>query len=601
VRAIALVAWSAACGHIDIDPWNAFTQLPLLAGGDAGDITRAADGTLYVLFNRSTVWKTSDVGRTWTQCAPAIITDIDHITVDPATGALYTGSDIDVLASTDGCASWHRTGLDLDADRKVAALGGDALAGTPNGLWRFHGGAWSAVATPADGTNVRWVAADTASHRAYAAADNGVARSLDGGQTWSSSNVGFPAATPVTWVGLDPSVLARAFAISAATLYKSEDSGDTWSSLGLGSTGVASDPRDPDFVLLYDATSSLVVSTDGGATFDPTDRRSAEMNGSDVAGAVFDPATSEVFVACSRGVYAATDHALQWRPIHDTLSAWSVGPIAVADTGEIYVPTDIGVERSFDGGATWDLETAGLPERQVNGVAVVPDAPGSIVATDGPYGSRSYIVGSTDRGDSFTTLYTPGNADGFLIMRTRVAGSQVLAATYGGIVISDVTRTIFTHHDVGAPARITHDVIALDAGATQLLAATQDGVFYSNDSGATFSFAGAGLGPSTIYALQALPDGTLLAGGDTGLYRASAPTGAWESTSLRDVIVHDILAADGRVFVATSGGVFVSVDGATWGRIPGLDDSEPISLAVDPSGRLFVGTMGSGAYVTTIW
>jgi hypothetical protein len=592
--AFAALASSAACGRIDFDPWDAFTQLPLLAGGDAQDIARAADGTLYVLFNRSSVWKTSDVGRTWTQCAPAVITDIDHIAVDPVTGVLYTGSDIDVLASTDGCASWHRTGLDLDSDRKVAPLGGDALAATPSGLWRFHGGAWSAVPTPADGYSVAWVAADIATGRAFLAAQNGVARSPDSGQTWFAAG-----ALPLggaSWVGIDA---AHVFAISGGGLYRSEDDGNNWPSLGLNSTGLAGDPRDPDFVLLFDGTSSLLASTDGGATFDPTDRRNAEMTGSYMEAAVFDPKTSEVFLACSRGVYAATDHTLQWTPIHDRLSVWNVGPIAIADSGEIYVPTDIGVMRSFDGAASFQL-APGLPVVPVIGLAVVSD--GSIIANVGSFVNISSIASSTDRGDSFSTLYTAGAADAFYIVRVRVVGSQILAATLGGIVISDAMRTTFTHYDVGPPLQMVNDVIALDAGVTQLLVAVRNaGVLYSSDSGMTFSPASAGLGTSNIYALQQLPDGTLFAGGDNGLYRLSSPNGMWEPTSIRDVVVHDILAADGRVFVATSDGVFFSSDAVTFSRIPGLENSEPISLAVDPSGRLFVGTLGAGAYVTKIW
>jgi len=54
------------------------------------------------------------------------------------------------------------------------------------------------------------------------------------------------------------------------------------------------------------------------------------------------------------------------------------------------------------------------------------------------------------------------------------------------------------------------------------------------------------------------------------------------------------------VFAATSAGVFVSSDGATWTSLPGLEHRSPLSLATDNAGRLLVGTDGYGVFATPL-
>lgn len=204
------------------------------------------------------------------------------------------------------------------------------------------------------------------------------------------------------------------------TTFLSLDSGDHWASVGPSAAGVSIDPSAPDFVVLYNGTANLVVSTDGGATFDTTDHRSSEMKRAAIGGVVFEPETSQAFVACARGVFTATDHGLQWTEIDTGLQAWTVGPIGVAATGEIYVPTGAGVMRSLDDGASWDLETSGLPQLQVNQILIPPDAPNDIIAI-----GDKYISDSANRGASFTTLFTAAAQDGNGLGRARVAGSQI--------------------------------------------------------------------------------------------------------------------------------------------------------------------------------
>ena len=139
-------------------------------------------------------------------------------------------------------------------------------------------------------------------------------------------------------------------------------------------------------------------------------------------------------------------------------------------------------------------------------------------------------------------------------------------------------------------------MVAVDAVGMQLLAITDTGMFYTADGGTTFSAADVGL-DARVSRLAILPDGTLLAGTDQGMFRASAPTGPWNPSGLGPAAIADLLVTQGHVIAATDLGVFASTDGAAWSFIPGLEGKFSSALAVDTAGRLLVGTTGNGLYL----
>ena len=113
-----------------------------------------------------------------------------------------------------------------------------------------------------------------------AAADGGIFKSTDGGQTWSQLAGGLPSGIVQAYVAIARSNPKRLFA-SVTTkekidLYRSEDAGATWSiattdSRPLGRIGggdlpvPAIDPKNPD--IIYVATIVTWKSTDGGVTW----------------------------------------------------------------------------------------------------------------------------------------------------------------------------------------------------------------------------------------------------------------------------------------------------------------------------------------------
>ncbi len=570
-------------------PPNAFTQVALPPGGRATAIARAPDGTLYVAIDSVRVVTSTSSGASWIACGPVQGHDVSVLVVDPS-GVVYFGGNAGVYASQDGCATWQS--LDAPGGPSIALAGSRVLEGSWDGLWQDSGTTWSPIATPMDGHSIYDLEVDPSGSRIFIASDNGVASSPDGGASWNLVNSGF-GGVDAAYVALDPVRPLHVFAQVSNELYYSSDGAASWSATGSPGWTTAIDPASPDFVL-QSAWSGLYESVDGGSSFNGTDGRSPGMSLAAVTRLVFGP-SSQLFAATNRGVFSASDHDLAWTEIDAGIDGWTINNITVGDDGALYLATPSGVLRSNDAGASWTDETQGMRSDSFTGGGVqLPGAPDTLVFAD-----NAGLDQSVDGGATFTTLYLAGVADNYHGNKVHVVGGALIAATQGGIVTSDASRTVFTHYDVAGQMRYVDDVVAVDANAMQLLAITDSGMFYTSDGGTTFVPADTGL-DARVLCVAILPDGTLLAGTDQGMFRASAPTGPWNPSGLGPAAVADLLVVQGQVIAATNLGVFASNDGQSWTFVPGLEGKYPSALAVDSAGRLLVGTTGNGLYIATL-
>jgi ligand-binding sensor domain-containing protein len=105
-----------------------------------------------------------------------------------------------------------------------------------------------------------------------------------------------------------------------------------------------------------------------------------------------------------------------------------------------------------------------------------------------------------------------------------------------------------------------------------------------------------GLSSREIHSLTRGGSGELYVGTADGVFGAASPGGPWTAYGMKGHVVHDLLAVDGRLVVATYDGVFFADPGGVWSELPGLAQRWPISLALDHQGRLLVGTDGRGLH-----
>jgi hypothetical protein len=199
------------------------------SGAQCLAIDPAHADTVYAGLREHGLRKTTDGGRSWSDCAlpePGVFS----VAVSAADGALYAGTEPSRLfRSDDGGASWRElTGL-LE------------LPSRPT--WRFPPRPWT--------SHVRWIAPSPhdADLLLVGIELGGLMRSTDGGESWQDHRPGAQRDVhSLTW---HPRVKGRAYEAGGGGTAWSDDAGETWHSADEGrdrnyTWSVAVDPEDPD-------------------------------------------------------------------------------------------------------------------------------------------------------------------------------------------------------------------------------------------------------------------------------------------------------------------------------------------------------------------
>jgi photosystem II stability/assembly factor-like uncharacterized protein len=323
------------------------------------------------------VWKTIDAGRTWLPIFDdQPVASIGALAVAPsAPDVIYVGSGESTLRDSVGFG--NGVYKSTDAGRTWTHLGLDDTQ---------HIGK---IAVDPKNPDVVFVAA--IGHLYAANPDRGLFRSRDGGRTWQKvlykdENVGAvevvidPTDSRVVYAGLWNTRRPPWFTYAPTNgpgggIYKSSDAGSTWQQLaaglppaGIGRTGVAVAPSNPRRV--YAVVDCLVP--------DPTAPPPPPAQ----------PGRPAPQPAGQGGVFRSDDAGATWRRVGADQALWGRGwyfeKIAVdpKDADIVYVP-NVAVNRSRDGGATWDVIRGSPGGDDYHQVWISPDNSGLlIVASD---------------------------------------------------------------------------------------------------------------------------------------------------------------------------------------------------------------------------
>lgn len=394
------------------------------------------------------------------------------------------------------------------------------LAGVaPNGSWggslyrSVDDGAHWAQVTALAGKSVFDIAF-SASGQVFLAMQDGMRRSDDGGASWTDVALNLGLNSQVNTVAVDPGDPSRLWAGIASALgsqtinvMRSIDNGLTWQdktpplAAPMTCTGVAIDPDDSDIVIAVFSGdfggSAVWVTTDGGATW--TDR-SAGLPSNPLNAVVYDGTRllvggGQLFGSEYVGLYSSSDLGMTWAPLHD--SSWPllvVTDIAVdpTDPQTILASTaGAGVNRTTDGGATWETGVGGTGALAAQSVSFNPGR------------AAEAFLGATSLG----------------VFRSSDAGANFAASGDG---ISELN--LFS---------IAASPLDPDAIAVAFQGQNSGGVFSSTDGGAHWALES--LPPTRYSAVGYAPDGVLYAisSGPTsiaeeGLYRRNAD-GSWSA------------------------------------------------------------------------
>jgi photosystem II stability/assembly factor-like uncharacterized protein len=294
------------------------------------------------------------------------------------------------------------------------------LVGTRKGLFVLthdNGGSWQVSGPHLKGWEVFHAVADPRDGAVYAATNSfvygaTVHRSEDGGETWTrAEEIGLPEDTGLTlektwhvepgrpgeegrlWLGGAPGVL-----------FRTDDSGKTWQTVdgvvrhstrekwnpgagGMCCHSIQLDPSDPQRMYIAISAAGAFRSEDGGETWEPANQGVAadffpDNPFPDVGQCVHklllhpaDPARLWQQNHC--GVYRSDDHGRSWERLEGNGLPSGFGfPIALdpADPDTAFVIPEegaenrvtndarLGVYRTRDGGASWELASKGLPD-----------------------------------------------------------------------------------------------------------------------------------------------------------------------------------------------------------------------------------------------
>jgi photosystem II stability/assembly factor-like uncharacterized protein len=347
----------------------------------------------------------------------------------------------------------------------------------------------------------------------YTSTQNSIRKSTDSGVSWATLNLGIGVNDQVFDVAIDPSDpsilwagIADASGAQPVNVMRSTDGGATWADrtpphAPMSGRAIAVDPNDSNTVIAVFGGDfgggEAWVTTDGGDSW--TDR-SAGLPGNPLNAVVYDGTRLLVgggllFGSQFVGLYESTDLGVTWNPLHDgTWPVLVVEDIAVdpSDAAKILVATDgAGVNRTTDGGATWQV---------------------------GIGGSQA-LAGRSLR-------FGPGNSQELFLGTSSLA---VFHSTNGGDTFVQSSEGI-SELDLFS---IDANPLNPDEIAVAFQGQNNGGVLSSTDTGATWQLQSA---PPTRYsAVRFAPDGTLYAisSGPSsiapeGLYRREN-NGSWTS------------------------------------------------------------------------
>lgn len=312
--------------------------------------------------------------------------------------------------------------------------------------------------------------------------DGGLYESRDGGLNWySQAEMRGQSVRALAAAPSNPKIMVAGTLLG---VYRTTDGGLHWRLISpAGSSeiheveSIAIDPVDPD--VIYAGTWHLPwKTTDGGKSW--ANIKQGIIDDSDVFSIIVDPSKHEtVYASACSGIYKSTNAGAKFAKIQGIPSSARRTRKLTQDPTHldtVFAGTTEGLYRTLTAGSTWERMTGS--DVIVNDVLVDPkNANHVLLATD-----RAGVLASEDGGSSFQASNT-----GF-------SARQVTSFAYDPRHPSTVFVGVVNDKDAG-------------------------GVFVSHNGGVTWRQQSAGLGGRDVFSLAALPDGSLLAGTNHGIFR----------------------------------------------------------------------------------
>lgn len=512
------------------------------------------------------IFRSDDSGETWTPLpttnTPGLV-HVESLAIDPRdSNVIYAGTWYLPFKSTDGGQSWRSIKQGIIDDSDIFAINIDPR--NPNHL--------------------------------IASACSGIYDTRDSGESWHKVQ-GIPSQSRRTRAIVQhPTVPGLVFAGTTEGFWRSAKGGDnnSWmvtTSRQIEINSIAVHPRNPNTIYIGTNNYGVMVSTDGGKNFVPSNNGYSgrfvnsivpdRENGSRIYATTINTATGGGFF------FVSSDGGATWSPSMRNMPPRLIGYSILQDESDaniIYLGTNLGMYRSADRGSSW--------------------APMSARKAPAPATRRKQPArGGARRAGARASTATPAGNRGTVRPTVKVMASDAVRRAQGAldragyeIGVSDGqmgTRT------VAAIRRFQSDRSLPLTG--QLDEATMAALGISgSDSSASVAVRVPSIS-DPINALVQFRDRSghlgVLAATNNGLFRTLNPAQGWDRISYgrgldpRTTSISTNAQNPSLIYVGTTtSGVLVSRDtGDTWQQVSGVPATAPVNMIVqDPQRSAFV-------------
>ncbi|MGZ8842365.1 MAG: VPS10 domain-containing protein [Pyrinomonadaceae bacterium] len=511
----------------------------------------------------SGIYRSNDSGETWfplpTSRTPGLI-DVESLAIDPRNSdVIYAGTWYLPYKSVDGGQSWRSIKNGIIDDSDIFAINLD----------------------PRNADHV------------IASACSGIYETRNGGENWQKVQ-GIPSQSRRTRAILQhPSIPGLVFAGTTEGFWRSAKGGEnnSWmvtTSRKLEINSITVHPRNPNAIYIGTNNYGVMVSTDGGKNFVPSNNGFSgrfvntilpdRENTSRVYATTINTATGGGFF------FVSNDGGSSWQPSMRNMPPRLIGYAILQDERDanvVYLGTNLGVYRSNDRGVSWAPITARKPAAPAK-----KRAPLRRTVAQAPKRRTSPSQGAAQK--------TAAKPSSEIIRRAQEAleragyeigtpDGQLGPRTIAVIKRFQADRYLPTSGQLDQPT-----LGALGIGASTTGPVSAHIASLTEPVNALITFAG--------------PKGTeMLAATNAGLFRTTDPTLGWNRMAygrgidVRTTSISTHPQTPSVIFVGTAtSGVLVSRDaGETWQQIPGVPNTSPINVIVQDPQRpsyTYVGT-----------
>lgn len=463
---------------ISHDEGKTWVKVPAMDGQSIRALAQAGSNPkMLVAGTLKGIFRSEDGGMHWDQISPAgsaELHEVESIAIDPKDAkTIYAGTWHLPWKTTDGGANWHNIKQGLIDDSDV----------------------FSIIIDP------------TTPQTVYTSACSGIYKSDNGGELYHKIQ-GIPSTARRTRVLMqDPVDHAVVYAGTTEGLYRTTSAGTNWSRL----TGpdviindVYVDPKNPRHVLLATDRSGVLLSDDQAASFAQSNQGFSQRQVAALAKDVKDPNRLYAGVVNDKmygGVFTSGDAGRTWQQQSQGLDGRDVFSLAESSDGTLLAGTGHGVF-AWQGGR-W--QSAGRVVKTEEKAVYVKRKGKSVKTTktiEKPAGeidgrvngldlsqstwfaaTSAGVFASSDQGKIWRGGPVLGQND---YMSVHAIGQDVLATRRGGIAISQDGGK--TWQGVPLPGKLTTVRTSTVAPNGSLWIGGREGVYYSTDKGANWSF-----------------------------------------------------------------------------------------------------------------